>query len=71
MVKVLTMSFLRKFKRKAKRFLIKHEKKIVLSFLAAFVFIGPVFGGSLVGEILDKILVAGTVLANGRILEIF
>lgn len=61
----------KRVKRKVKRFLVKYEKRIVLVLFGAFIFIGPVFGGSLVGELLDKVLVAGTVLANGRILDIF
>lgn len=65
------MVFIRKLKRKLKRFLSKNEKKIVLVLFGSFIFIGPVFGGTVVGAIIDKLLVAGTVLANGRILEIF
>lgn len=65
------MVFIRKLRRKVKRFLIKYEKNIVLVLFAVFIIIGPVFGGTLVGEALDKILIAGTVLANGRILNLF
>lgn len=61
----------RRYKRKVKNFLLAHEKKIVLVLFGAFVFIGPMFGGSVVGAVIDKILIGGTVLANGRILEIF
>lgn len=61
------MVFIRKFK----EFIVKHEKKIVPLFAGAFIIIGPHFGGTYVGDIVDKVLVAGTVLANGRILEIF
>ncbi len=72
MVKTVLMVFRKlKRKRKVKRFLIKNEKNIVLSLFGLFVIIGPVFGGTLVGAFLDKILIAGTVLANGRILNIF
>lgn len=61
----------KRVKRKVKRYLVKNEKSVVLVLFGAFVFIGPVFGGTLVGEVIDKVLVAGTVLANGRILDIF
>lgn len=61
----------RKLKRKVKRFLAKNEKNIVLVLFGAFIIVGPVFGGTVVGAVIDKFLIAGTVLANGRILNIF
>lgn len=57
--------------RKLKSFVLAHEKKIMISFVGLFVIVGPMFGGSVAGEIIDKIIIGGTVLANGRILEIF
>lgn len=65
------MVFIRKFKRKVIRFVGKHEKKFLVVVASAFIIIGPHFGGSLVGDAIDKMLVASTVVANGRILEIF
>lgn len=61
----------RRFKRCVKNFLLINEKRVVLVLFGMFVFIGPMFGGSVIGEVIDKILIGGTVLANGRILEIF
>lgn len=61
------MVFIRKFK----TFIVKHEKKIIPLMAGTVIIIGPHFGGTLVGDIVDRVLIAGTVLANGRILEIF
>ncbi len=58
-------------KRTIKKFLVAHEKKIILGLFGVFVFAGPLFGGSVIGAVIDKILIGGTVLANGRNLEIF